>query len=109
MQEPRYNRTPECVRFSNTQGHVGPTLQGGLALMYDRVEGMVLRHGDAPAVDAYYVKYVAVLAGTDLREDIVMLVLDLDMLTPALLNEVNRAIQISGYLAENAHLLGAPL
>lgn len=108
MQEPEYVRTPEGVRFRDTQGRLGPTLQEGLALMYDRQEGVVMRHGDAPAVDEHYGRMIAALAGTTLPADLVMLVIDLDKLTDALLAEVNRAIQISGYLAENATRLGAP-
>ena len=108
MQQPQYVRTPEGVRFSDTQGRLGPTLQEGLALMYDRIEGTVMRHGDASAVDAHYRRMLAELAGTALPADLVMLVLDLDKLSPDLLGEVNRAIQTSGYLAENADRLGAP-
>lgn len=108
MQQPQYIRTPGGVRFSDTQGRLGPTLQVGLALMYDREEGTVMRHGDAPAVDAYYGRMIGELAGTTLTADLVMLVLDLDKLPPDLLAEVNRAIQTSGYLAGNAGRLGAP-
>jgi hypothetical protein len=106
MQEPRYVRTPEGVRYRDTQGRLGPTLQDGLALMYDRVEGMVMRHGEAASVDAYYRRFTDELARTTLTADLVMLVLD--KLSPALLDEVNRAIQTSGYLAEHADRLGAP-
>lgn len=108
MQEPRYVRTPEGVRYRDTRGRLGPTLQDGLALMYDRVEGTVMRHGDAASVDAYYRRFTDELARTTLTADLVMLVLDLDKLSPALLDEVNRAIQTSGYLAENADRLGVP-
>lgn len=108
MQEPEYVRTSEGIRFSDSQGSLGPPLQTGLALMYDRVEGVVLRHGEASAVDALYQQYIAALAGTALTSDIVMLGFDLAHLTSLLLSEVNRAIQTAGYLATNAQRLGAP-
>lgn len=86
MQEPEYVRTPEGIRFSDSQGSLGPPLQTGLALMYDRVEGVVLRHGEASAVDALYQQYIAALAGTALTSDIVMLGFDLAHLTSLLLS-----------------------
>jgi len=108
MQEPEYVRTPEGIRFSDTQGRLGLPLQQGLALVYDREEGVVLRHGDAHKVDEFYQRFIRDLRGTTIEADIAMLVVDLDQLTPTLLTEVNRAIQITGYLAINAGLLGAP-
>jgi hypothetical protein len=108
MQEPEYVRAPDGIRFSDTQGRLGLPLHQGLALVYDREEGVVLRHGDAHKVDEFYQRVSRSLRGTTIEADIVMLVVDLDQLTPAILTEVNRAIQITGYLAGNAGLLGAP-
>ena len=108
MQEPEYVQTPEGVRYRDTRGRLGPTLQTGLGLVYDRVEGTVMRHGDADGVEAYYGRFMESLAGTALTADIVMLVIDLDRLSPSLLTEVNHAIQISGYLTRHADRLGAP-
>jgi hypothetical protein len=108
MARGRTAEAPLVNRYRDTQGRLGPTLQDGLALMYDRVEGMVMRHGEAASVDAYYRRLTDELARTTLTAGLVMLVLDLDKLSPALLGEVNRAIQTSGYLAEHADRLGAP-
>jgi hypothetical protein len=108
MQEPEYVRTPEGIRFSDTQGRLAQPLRQGLALVYDRDEGIVLRHGDAETVDEFHQRFIRDLRGTTIEADIAMLVVELDQLTPALLTEVNRAIQITGYLANNAELLGAP-
>lgn len=81
MQEPQYVRTPEGVRYRETEGRLGPTLQESLAMMYGRLEGMVMRYGESASVDAYYRRFTDELAGTTLAADLVMLMLDLDKLS----------------------------
>ena len=49
-------------------------------------------------VEWYFDRAPAALAGTTLAEDLEMRAIPLDRLTPLLLEEVNGAIQISGYI-----------
>jgi len=105
MHEPGYVRTPEGIRYRDTQGRAGPPLREALALMYDREEGVLLKHGEASPVEEHFRRYVAALAGTTLVADIELLVIDTAHLAPPLLDEVNRAIRTSGYIAKLARRL----
>jgi hypothetical protein len=105
MEEPAYVHAPEGVRFRDTQGRLGPTLQDDLALMYDRVEGVVLKHGGNEAVQVSFRRFVEALGGTTLAKDIQVLTIPLGQLTPALLEEINRALQVSGYIGQLARRL----
>jgi hypothetical protein len=100
MQDPKYLTTPGGVRWQDTDGRLSPTLQEGLALLYDQESGVLLKHGEPEHVDRYFAKITAALTGTTLADDIEMFVIGLDRITPALLAEVNRSIQISGYITK---------
>ncbi|HEU0298247.1 MAG TPA: hypothetical protein VFR37_02310 [Longimicrobium sp.] len=98
MQEPQYLTTPEGVRWQDTKGRLSPTLQAGLALLYDSEAGVLLKHGEPAHVERFFGRATTALAGTRLAADLEMFIIPLDRLTPALLREVNRAVQISGYI-----------
>jgi hypothetical protein len=98
MQQPQYISTPEGIRWQDTGGRLHPPLRDSLALLYDRVEGVLLKHGEAEGVQTFHRSYCTVLAGTTLADDLEVFEIDRDALTPGLLAEVNRAIQTSGYV-----------
>lgn len=98
MQHPEYIATPEGIRWHDPGGRLHPPLRDSLALLYVREEGALLKHGEGEGVRTFHRSYTTVLAGTTLAPDLEVLEMPLPKLTPALLAEVNRAIQTSGYI-----------
>lgn len=105
MIEPRYLLTPEGVRFQNPDGRLDPPLDSPLSLLYDRIEGTLLKHGAEARVTAYFARSVSALAGTELVQDLAVVTISPEYLGPAVLDEVNRAIQIAGYARQMARRL----
>lgn len=107
MQQPQYIATPAGVQWLDTEGRLHLPLREALALLYDTVEGVLLKHGDRDLVEEQHRKYSGALAGTTLAGDLEVVEIEVAKLTLELLAEVNRAIQISGYIARLVHILKA--
>jgi hypothetical protein len=107
MHEPHYLLVDGTLRYVGTDGRAGHPLVDGLGLLFDRAEGLLLKHGSTPAIQRHFDRYVSALAGISLVQDLAFLSIDLDSVTPALVEDVNRSIQISGYILYLAQQLGS--
>jgi hypothetical protein len=107
MPEPHYQLMGGILRYVGTDGRIGHPLVGGLGLLFDREEGLLLKHGSSATVQRSFDRYVSALAGTSLVQDLAFISIDLESVTPALLRDVNRAIQLSGFILHLARKLAS--
>lgn len=105
MRHPQYVLTPDGLRLHDAGGKSGPVLREGLALLFDREEGEVLKHGSPAVVEDSLRRLTASLAGTTLAPDLQVLTLAPGQLTPELLVEVNRALRTPGHVTHLARRL----
>lgn len=97
MTYPRYVMTEMGLRREDSPID-GRYINGALALVYDREDGTLLKHGDEHKLQAYFTTFRERTIGTPLAGAVALLSFEQETLSEELLEEINRCVHIAGYM-----------